>query len=104
MPAVSSCRLSMVFVCVIVWMSIAVPVMAQIDRVVDPNWTHPRTSDGQPDLQGRWGNKPITRIERPDSVQGKAFLTREEVAELERTTAERRAYAEANPNPNAVGG
>jgi len=104
MPAVSSCRLSMVFVCVIVWMSIAVPVMAQIDRVVDPNWTHPRTSDGQPDLQGMWGNKTITPIERPDSVQGKAFLTREEVAELERTTAERRAYAEANPNPNAVGG
>ena len=104
MPAVSSCRLSIVFICVIAWMGIAAPVMAQIDRVVDPNWTHPRTSDGQPDLQGMWGNKTITPIERPDSVQGKAFLTREEVAVLERTTAERRAYAEANPNPNAVGG
>ena len=104
MPAVSSCRLSIVFVCVIAWMGIAAPVMAQIDRVVDPNWTHPRTSDGQPDLQGMWGNKTITPIERPDSVQGKAFLTREEVAVLERTTAERRAYAEANPNPNTVGG
>ncbi len=54
--------------------------MAQVERVIDPNWTTPRTPDGQPDLQGLWGNKTITPMERPASAEGRAFLTREEIA------------------------
>ena len=54
-------------------------------------------------LQGMWGNKTITPIERPESSQGKAFLTPEEAAEIEQRRIERRAYAEANPDPTVVG-
>ena len=53
---------------------------AQIERVADPDWTLPRTPDGQPDFQGMWGNKTLTPIERPAGVEGRAFLTDEEIA------------------------
>ncbi|MDA1093411.1 MAG: hypothetical protein O3A25_09130 [Acidobacteria bacterium] len=53
---------------------------AQVERVRDPGWTTPRTPDGQPDLQGLWGNKTITPTERPDSAGGRAYLTDEEMA------------------------
>ena len=62
----------------------AQPVSAQIERVAHPAWTVPRTPDGQPDLQGLWGNKTITPMERPDSVDGRAFLTDEEIATANR--------------------
>ncbi|SVA51770.1 uncharacterized protein METZ01_LOCUS104624 [marine metagenome] len=55
-------------------------VAAQVERVADPSWSTPRTADGQPDLQGLWGNKTITPTERPDSAEGRAFLTDEEMA------------------------
>ena len=55
-------------------------VTAQVERVADPSWSTPRTADGQPDLQGLWGNKTITPTERPDSAGGRAFLTDEEMA------------------------
>ena len=52
--------------------------------VADPTWTTPRTADGQPDLQGLWGNKTITPTERPDSAEGRAYLTDEEMAAAHR--------------------
>ncbi len=55
---------------------------AQVSRVSDPNWTLSRTADGQPDLQGVWGNKTLTPMERPDASRGKAFLTDEEMAAI----------------------
>ena len=55
---------------------------AQLERVIDPDWTMPRTPDGQPDLQGMWGNKTLTPIERPANVEGRAFLTDEEIAAI----------------------
>ena len=33
--------------------------MAQLARVADSSWTVSRTADGQPDLQGIWGNKTL---------------------------------------------
>ena len=51
-------------------------------------WVAPRTPDGQPDLQGVWTNATITPFERPAELSGKAFLTEQEAAKLERQAAE----------------
>src|SRR5579871_3277461 len=42
----------------------------------------PRTRWGDPDLQGVWLNNSATPLERPKALEGKPFLTDEEVAEL----------------------
>lgn len=62
----------------------ALPLAAsgQVHRVADPGWIQPRTADGRPDLQGMWGNKTLTPIERRDADAGKAFLTDEEMARV----------------------
>ena len=46
--------------------------------------------DGQPDLQGMWGNKTLTPIERPANLEGRAFLTDEEIAASATSNAHRR--------------
>ena len=56
-------------------------------------WTPPRTSWGEPDLQGKWSYATITPLERPSDLAGKETLTDAEVAELNeasRTSADRR--------------
>ena len=52
------------------------------------NWTPPRTPWGEPDLQGTYSNKTITPFERPASVEGREFYTREEVQALEKRAQE----------------
>ena len=44
----------------------------------------PLTHDGHPDLQGNWLNNSATPFERPVELEGRQFLTGEEVAELNR--------------------
>ena len=56
----------------------------------------PRTPDGQPDLQGLWTNDTITPMERPASLQGRAFLSEDEIAAMEQNLAERRTLADDN--------
>ena len=56
----------------------------------------PRTPDWQPDLQGLWTNDTITPMERPASLQGRAFLSEDEIAAMEQNLAERRTLADDN--------
>lgn len=64
---------------------LALPLAAQTKV-----WTAPRTSDGQPDLQGVWSNPTITPFERPAEFAGKATLTEKEAAQLEARAAKAR--------------
>ena len=47
-------------------------------------WTPPLTADGHVDLQGTWVNGSVTPLERPKQLEGRQFLTDDEVAELKR--------------------
>jgi hypothetical protein len=47
-------------------------------------WSPPLTPDGQPDLQGIWVNNSATPLERPKALEGRQFLTDDEVATLKR--------------------
>ncbi len=49
----------------------------------------PRTSWGDPDLNGVWDFRTITPLQRPRDLADKEFLTEEEVAQRERQAAER---------------
>jgi hypothetical protein len=53
------------------------------------DWTPPRTSWGDPDLQGVWDYRTITPLERPRDLANREFLTDEEAAALEKVAAKR---------------
>ena len=55
--------------------------------------TAPRTVWGDPDLHGVWTGSSLTPLERPDTLEGREFLTAEEAAALEARAAERRVDA-----------
>ena len=80
----------------LVSLAAAGPAAAQLERVVDPTWTAPRTPDGQPDLQGVWGNKTITPIERPDG-ETRGYLSDEDMAALNQQRATSQAALDAAP-------
>src|ERR1700674_1117372 len=52
---------------------------------VPKNWTPPRTSWGDPDLQGQWNSQTSTPLERPGTgpLAGKETLSDEEAENLE---------------------
>lgn len=86
-------------------LAVAAPSFGQRSRVVDPNWTTPRTSFDHPDLQGLWGNKTITPTERPDSAEGRAYLSDEEMAATnQRRVDSLRRQDNAPPERTVAGG
>jgi hypothetical protein len=61
---------------------------AQPKSSTEKNWTLPRTSAGQPDLQGIWANNNATPLERPKELAARARLTDQEVAAMKKKAAE----------------
>jgi hypothetical protein len=64
--------------------ALAQSVAAKTAKTASTAWTAPRTADGQPDLQGVWANNNATPLERPKELAGRAFLTPQEVAALQK--------------------
>ena len=83
LPSVSSIALLIV----LLWLPPTM-VVAQAQQETSNSWVMPRTSDGQPDIQGTWANNSATPLERPEILGDKATLSEEEVAELARLVEE----------------
>jgi hypothetical protein len=64
-------------------------------------WSPPRTSDGQPDLQGIWNFSTITPLERPAEFAGKEFLTDAEAADYEQLVMQRSNRDTRDKSPEA---
>ena len=60
------------------------------------SWTLPRTSDGQPDLQGYWSNGTYIPLERPAALGTKEFYTEAEALALEKKRVEQDHSQAAN--------
>src|SRR5438445_1864896 len=64
------------------------PVAKANTTSIKKPWTVPRTTGGQPDLQGVWTNNNATPLERPAVLAGRTTLTDEEVAALKKRAGE----------------
>jgi hypothetical protein len=53
-------------------------------RASKSSWTPPKTSEGDPDLQGTWTSTTTTPFERPPQFGNRLFLTDEEYAESQK--------------------
>ena len=73
----------------------AVPAAGQTAQTLRTPWGHP-------DLQGIWTGSTLTPFERPEDVEGKQFLTEEEVAALEDEAA-RNQFVERVPRQGDPG-
>ena len=60
----------------------------------------PRTSFGQPDLQGVWTNASLTNLQRPAAFKG-LTLTEAQAVALEKRRAAARAAQDRPSDPNA---
>ena len=69
----------------------------------ESSWTLPTTIDGQPDLQGVWGNNTITPVERPTRFGERQYLTDEEQTLLEDQSSGRRNHLPEDGNGSHTG-
>ena len=70
----------------------SVPAAGQGATATPDTSTAPRTTWGDPDLQGVWDFRTITPMERPSELAGKEVLTDEEAAEFTQETLRRRDH------------
>jgi hypothetical protein len=70
-------------------MKIALWVLFGMAAFGQKSYTPPRTSYGQPDLQGVWDFRTITPLERPKELGTKAFFSDEEAAKYEKEENQR---------------
>ena len=54
----------------------------------------PKTSWGEPDLQGLWSDEYQIPLQRPAKYAGKEFLTEAEIAELDKERASKPTFGE----------
>ena len=87
---------------VMLWVALPASAQAPAKAAAGKPWTQGRTPDGQPDLQGIWTNPTITPFERPVELAGKAYLTEQEAAELEKRAAAQNSE-DAPARPGDVG-
>ena len=80
------------------------PVTAGAQSAAVDGFEMSRTAWGVPDLQGVWTSATLTPLERPTQRSDKIQLTEEELAELERQSAERRVARDGKSDPGSVGG
>ena len=75
------------------------------DIGVPASWKTPRTSWGDPDLQGQWTSDSVHGVprERSEQFAGRAFLTDAEYAERVKREAQTRSSAENASSPNTNG-
>ena len=78
---------SLVVACVLITIGVVVPAAASAQSAESS--APLRTAWGAPNLQGVWDFRSITPMERPEEFADKAFLTEEEVANLEQETLAR---------------
>jgi hypothetical protein len=64
----------------------------------------PLTTWGTPDLQGVWTAATVTPLERPETLDGKPFLTTDERELIEKESEEFFLSRSANPEPGTPGG
>src|SRR5258708_34644756 len=57
-------------------------------KATSQNWKAPRTVDGQPDLQGVWANNVATPLQRPKELEGREYLTDQELNALKKAAEE----------------
>jgi len=87
-----ACALATVLLAAVWLQSPPVPAQAPARAaaaVKDSSFTLPRTSWGDPDLQGVWDYRTITPLERRPELGDREFYTDEEIAELEANAARR---------------
>src|SRR6266581_3736502 len=65
------------------------------------SYNPPKTAWGDPDLEGIFTNATVTPFERLAEFAGKAFLTENEVAELEKRAA--KSHADQPPREGETG-